>query len=67
VIANGYQARAKAFAERAYAARVILEGEDSSETIGVKGLAEKPDNHRLYGTSMRWKEASFEEDSARAK
>jgi hypothetical protein len=42
-------------------------GENSPETIRLKGLAEKPANHRLYGTSMRWKEASFEEDSARAK
>jgi hypothetical protein len=46
---------------------LFWEGEDSPETIGVKGLAEKPANHRLYGTSMRWKEGSFEEDSARAK
>jgi hypothetical protein len=57
VIANGDQARAKAFAERAYAARVVLEGEDSPETIRLKGLIEKPANHRLYGTSMRWKQA----------
>ena len=57
VIANGDQARAKVFAERAYAARVILEGEDSPETIRLKGLAERPADHRLYGTSMRWKQA----------
>ena len=57
VIANGDQARAKVFAEKAYAARVILEGEDSPETIRLKGLAERPANHRLYGTSMAWKQA----------
>ena len=54
MIANGDQARAKVFAERAYAVRVILEGEDSPETIRFK---ERPADHRLYGTSMRWKQA----------
>jgi hypothetical protein len=57
VIANGDEARAKVFAERAYAMRVILEGEDSLETIRLKGLKERPADHRLYGMSMRWKQA----------
>ena len=57
VIANGDQARARVFAQRAYAARVVCEGEDSPETIRLKGLAERPAEHRLYGTSTRWKQA----------
>lgn len=57
-IANGDQARAKAFAERAYAARVILEGDDSPESIRLKGLAKRPADHRLYGTSTSWRQAA---------
>lgn len=57
VIANGDEARAKAFARRAYAARVFLEGEDSPTTIRLKGLIGEPASHRLYGTSMRWRQA----------
>ena len=57
-IANGDQARAKVFAERAHAARVVLEGEDSPETIRLKGFAERPADHRLYGTAMKWKQAA---------
>lgn len=56
-ITNGDQARAKIFAERARAARTVLEGEDSPETIRLEGLVEKPAQHRLYGTSMKWKQA----------
>jgi hypothetical protein len=37
-VANGHQARTKVFAERAHAARVVLEGEDSPETIWLKRL-----------------------------
>ena len=56
-IANGDQARAKVFAERAYTVRVTLEGEDSPETTKLKGLLENPAGHRLYRTSMSWKQA----------
>ncbi|PTB34877.1 hypothetical protein M441DRAFT_74731 [Trichoderma asperellum CBS 433.97] len=45
IIAHGDQARASMFAERAYKARVICEGEDSPETLRVKSLAVKPADH----------------------
>ncbi|KAF1811002.1 hypothetical protein P152DRAFT_73632 [Eremomyces bilateralis CBS 781.70] len=48
-IAHGDQARASVFAERAYEARVICEGEDSPETQRVKSLALKPANHISFG------------------
>ncbi|RDL31902.1 uncharacterized protein BP5553_09304 [Venustampulla echinocandica] len=56
-IANGDQARAKTFAERAYAARVVLEGDDSPKSIRLKGFAERPADHNLYGTTTKWKQA----------
>jgi hypothetical protein len=56
VVANGDQARARVFAQRAYAARALLEGEDSPEVIRLKGFAERPSSHRLYGMSMKWKQ-----------
>ncbi|KAJ4286555.1 hypothetical protein N0V90_013255 [Kalmusia sp. IMI 367209] len=55
-IANGDQARAKVFAKRAYAARVILEGEDSPSVARLKGLVECPSSHRLYGTTGAWRQ-----------
>ncbi|PGH23044.1 hypothetical protein AJ80_02817 [Polytolypa hystricis UAMH7299] len=54
VIAHGDQARAKVFAEKAHAARVILEGEDSAETMRLKALMEKPSSHGLFGSSKTW-------------
>ncbi|KAI9752906.1 MAG: hypothetical protein M4579_005424 [Chaenotheca gracillima] len=56
-IANGDQARAKVFAERACAARTVLEGADSPETIRLKEFAEKPAKHRLFETTEKWKQA----------
>ena len=55
-IANGDEARAKLFAERAYAVRVIVEGEDSPDTALMKQYAARPASHRLYGTTMKWKQ-----------
>lgn len=57
VIGNGDQVRATIFAERACSARAVLEGEDSPEMVRLTGLAERPTAHRIYGTSMRWKQA----------
>ncbi|KAI0889042.1 SET domain-containing protein [Annulohypoxylon maeteangense] len=55
-IAHGDEARASLFAERAYEARVICEGEDSPETRKKKSLALKPRDHNAYGLySMKWK------------
>jgi hypothetical protein len=55
-IAHGDQARAKVFAERAYAARVVLEGGDSPEAKRLKGFVERPDTHRLFGTTKKWRQ-----------
>jgi hypothetical protein len=57
-IAHGDQARAKVFAERAYAARVVVEGEDSPETRRLKSFMENPSIHRLYGTTKKWRQDS---------
>lgn len=55
-IAHGDQARAKVFAQRAHAYRVILEGEDSPETMRLAALIKKPDSHGLYGSSTTWEQ-----------
>ncbi len=47
--AHGDKARAKIFAERAYSARVIAEGDDSPDTMKLKRLAERPTEHLSYG------------------
>ncbi|KAF5876089.1 putative set domain-containing protein 5 protein [Botrytis fragariae] len=55
-IAHGDQARASIFAERAYKARVICEGEDSPETLRAKSLALKPAVHSSFEVySRKWK------------
>lgn len=55
-IAHGDQARASVFAERAYKARLICEGEDIPETQMAKALALKPADHVSFGLcSMKWK------------
>lgn len=54
-IANKDQARASVFAERAYKARVICEGEDSPDTRRMKSLAFKPAVHSSFGVySNQW-------------
>lgn len=54
VIAHGDSARAKIFANRAFAARLVCEGEDSPSTLQIKRLAENPEIHRLFGISRKW-------------
>jgi hypothetical protein len=55
-IAHGDQARASVFAERAYKARVICEGEDSPATRRAKYLALKPAAHYSFEIcSTKWK------------
>lgn len=55
-ISHGDQARAGVFAEKAYEARVCVEGEDSPETKRVKSLSMKPADHQSYGMcSTKWK------------
>lgn len=41
-IASGDKARARTFAKRAYAARAVIEGDDSPNTTKLKRLAEQP-------------------------
>ncbi|CAJ0552472.1 Ff.00g005500.m01.CDS01 [Fusarium sp. VM40] len=53
-IANGDEVRAKIFAERAYAARVVIEGDDSPETAKPKSLAERPSQRPLYQTNKHF-------------
>ncbi|EHK40673.1 uncharacterized protein TrAtP1_013336 [Trichoderma atroviride] len=50
-IKNGDTARAKIFVERAYAARVLVEGDDSPEAEKVAALVEQPTLHPLYKPS----------------
>ncbi|KAG9494754.1 hypothetical protein J7337_013893 [Fusarium musae] len=50
-IANGDEARAKIFAERAYAARVLIEGDDNPDTAKLRTLTERPSQHPLYQTN----------------
>jgi hypothetical protein len=55
-IAYGDQARAGIFADKAYQARLVCEGEDSPETQRVKAFALKPETHASYGLcSMKWR------------
>ncbi|KAK8041488.1 hypothetical protein PG994_014495 [Apiospora phragmitis] len=49
VVAHGDLARARAFAERGYRARIECEGEDSSVTQRVKGLMQGPSSHTFFG------------------
>ncbi|KAK2743435.1 hypothetical protein FQN57_004900 [Myotisia sp. PD_48] len=54
-ITHGDQARASCFAERAYQARVMCEGEDNPATQRIESLMKDPRNHPGFGVSMRWK------------
>ncbi|KUI66561.1 SET domain-containing protein 5 [Cytospora mali] len=55
-ITHGDQARASVFAEKAYKARVICEGEDSPETQRSKSFSLKPSEHRSFGQcSTNWR------------
>ncbi|KAF2870234.1 hypothetical protein BDV95DRAFT_496735 [Massariosphaeria phaeospora] len=54
-ITHGDQARASVFAQRAYEARVVCDGEDSPETERMKGFARDPSSHKNFGSSKKWK------------
>ena len=56
-IVNRDQVRAKVFVERVYTIRVTLKGEDSPDTMKLKGLIENPTGYRLYGILISWKQA----------
>lgn len=55
-IANGDQARARVFAQRAKDAWVILQGDDGPGTIRLGKYADSPAAHRLFGTADKWKQ-----------
>ncbi|KAJ6125971.1 hypothetical protein N7471_010464 [Penicillium samsonianum] len=54
-IVHGDQARASAFAERSYRARVASEGENNPETKRIHKLMDDPTRHANFGLSMKWK------------
>ncbi|RYP46101.1 hypothetical protein DL768_007657 [Monosporascus sp. mg162] len=55
-VAHGDRARGGRFAERAYKARVVMEGEDSSATKEMKALSLDPSRHPSFGAcSMKWR------------
>lgn len=56
-IANGDQARARVFAQRAKELRAILQGDDSPSTTAHGKYADDPTTHRLYGTTNKWRQA----------
>ncbi|KAK2778397.1 set domain-containing protein 5 [Colletotrichum kahawae] len=56
VIANGDEARARVFAERASAERLIMEGSDSAVVHRLNKYAADPSSHVLYGTSEQWRQ-----------
>ncbi|KAH8586705.1 hypothetical protein B0O99DRAFT_695223 [Bisporella sp. PMI_857] len=47
------KARAKVFAERAYAARKVLAGDENPTTIEFKHFAKQPVDYHLYGKRMK--------------
>ncbi|OAQ99103.1 hypothetical protein LLEC1_02359 [Akanthomyces lecanii] len=56
-IANGDQARARVFAQRAQRLRVILQGDNGPDTRVLGKYADDPTTHRLYGTTNKWRQA----------
>jgi hypothetical protein len=56
-IANGDQARARVFAQRAKDAWVILQGDDGPDAIQLGKYAEFPATHRLFDSTDKWKQA----------
>ena len=55
--ANGDEARASVFAQRASNAWRVLQGEDGPDMASVKQYADRPRLHQLYGTTTRWRNA----------
>ncbi|OJD18272.1 hypothetical protein AJ78_01711 [Emergomyces pasteurianus Ep9510] len=56
-IAHSDQARARVFAQRAYNGRVVLEGEDSPETMRLKAIADNPSSHGLFEATKSWEQS----------
>ncbi|PON29320.1 set-domain histone methyltransferase-6 [Trichoderma gamsii] len=58
-VKNGDKTRAKIFAERAYAARVVVEGDDSPLAVELAQFVEEPTRHPLYRPSADGKEVEL--------
>ncbi|KAK1712226.1 uncharacterized protein BDZ83DRAFT_723684 [Colletotrichum acutatum] len=56
VIANGDEARARVFAERASAERPIMEGSDSAVVHRLNKYAADPSSHALHDMSEQWRQ-----------
>lgn len=56
----GDKARAKVFAERAYAARKVLAGDDNPTTIAFKHFAQQPVDYPLYSKRFNCWDGSWE-------
>jgi len=56
----GDKARAKVFAERAYAARKVLAGDDHPTTIAFKHFAQQPVDYPRYGERYNCWDDSWE-------
>lgn len=56
VIANGDEARARVFAERASVERLIMEGSDSAVVHRLNKYAANPSSHVQHGTSQQWRQ-----------
>jgi hypothetical protein len=54
-IMNGDQARASVFAERAYKAGLLAQGDNHPEGAKMKDCMKRPAVYVTYGTSMNWK------------
>jgi hypothetical protein len=56
----GDKARAKVFAERAYAARKVLAADNNPTAIEFKHLAKQPVDYHVYGERMKCYDGGWE-------
>ncbi|GFP52691.1 hypothetical protein ACSS6W_003222 [Trichoderma asperelloides] len=66
-VKNGDTTRAKIFAERAYAARVLVEGDDSPEAVRLAQFVQQPTLHLLYRPSADATEVRLPRDMSESK
>ncbi|UKZ87714.1 uncharacterized protein TrAFT101_003486 [Trichoderma asperellum] len=66
-VKNGDTTRAKIFAERAYAARVLVEGDDSPEAVRLAQFVQRPTLHPLYQPSADATEARLPREMSESK
>jgi len=56
-ITHGDQARASVFARRSYQSRLVCEGEDNNETQQMTAFMNRPNSHRNFRQSGKWRTA----------